>query len=159
MIDAMWKLIDPKSHEASSQQTFQAITDIKDIGKAAGGWNAVGDFGRTIAGRPTQNYLNPQPTAPAANAQWVQADDAGYLFYWEPTGQFYDAYYQLYYDPAQQLYYDSAQNTYTPEQVTGSVSLMNLNNKNALQNLMVNCAVYGSAPQCGAYRAQFGLKM
>ena len=57
MIDAMWKLIDPKSHQASAAQTFQAITDVKDIGKAGGGWNAVGDFGATVAGRPTQNYL------------------------------------------------------------------------------------------------------
>lgn len=79
MIDAMWKLIDPKSHDASAAQTFQAITDIKDIGKAAGGWNAVADFGQTVAGRPAQNYLQPaaqQPAAQQATAQWVQADEA-----------------------------------------------------------------------------------
>jgi hypothetical protein len=115
MIDAMWKLIDPKSHEASAAQTFQAITDVKDIGKAAGGWNAVGDFGQTVAGRPTQNYLQPavqQPVQQAA-AQWVQADEAGYLFFWEPTNQYWDAYYQLYYDPASSLYYDANNNRET----------------------------------------------
>jgi len=167
MIDAMWKLIDPKSHDASAAQTFQAITDIKDIGKAAGGWNAVADFGQTVAGRPAQNYLQPaaqQPVAQQATAQWVQADEAGYLFFWEPTNQYWDAYYQLYYDPASSLYYDANNNTYTAEQVTGqqtAQALMNLRtapkNTQSLQNLMVNCAMYTDHPSCATYRAE--LKM
>jgi hypothetical protein len=115
MIDAMWKLIDPKSHEDSHAQTFQAITDVKDIGKAAGGWNAVGDFGQTVAGRPNQNYLQPavQQQVKEAVFQWFQANEAGYLFYWSPSNQYWDAYYQLYYDPATSLYYDANNNRET----------------------------------------------
>lgn len=72
-----------------------------------GGWEAFGQFGQDIAGRPSQSYLNPSAGQASANAEWQQADEAGYLWYWAPTAQFYDAYYQLYYDPQSQLYYDA----------------------------------------------------
>lgn len=118
-IDAIWKLIDPKSHAAAADKTFQAINDVKEVGKSMGGWKAFGDFGQEIAGRPpapTQNYLNPSQPQQAA-AEWQQADEAGYLWYWAPTQQFYDSYYQLYYDPQSQLYYDGQGGQWTPQQV------------------------------------------
>ena len=37
-IDALWKLVAPKSHDAMADKTFQAINDVKDIGKSMGGW-------------------------------------------------------------------------------------------------------------------------
>jgi hypothetical protein len=119
-IDAMWKLIDPKSHSEAADKTFQAINDVKEIGKSMGGWNAMGQFGQEIAGRPAQSYMNPmaqQGQAQQADAQWQQADEAGYLWYWAPTGQFYDAYYQLYYDPQSQLYYDGQGGKWTQQEV------------------------------------------
>ena len=37
-IDALWKLVAPKSHDAVADKTFQAINDVKEIGKSMGGW-------------------------------------------------------------------------------------------------------------------------
>jgi hypothetical protein len=78
-------------------------------------------MGQSIAGRPPapgQSYLNPSSSSTsAANATWQQADEAGYLWYWEPTQQFYDSHYQLYYDPKSQLYYDGNGNQWTSQQV------------------------------------------
>ena len=120
-IDAMWKLLDPKSHAAAADKTFQAITDVKEVGKSMGGWNAMGQFGQEVAGRPagpSQSYLNPATPSPAEPvAEWVQADEAGYLFYWAPTQQFYDSHYSLYYDPASELYYDGSGAQWTQQEV------------------------------------------
>jgi len=99
-IDAIWKMLAPKSHDAIADKTFQAITDVKEVGKSMGGWNAFGQMGQEIAGRPA---IQPQPAQQAAE-QWQQVDERFLL--WASTGQYYDSYYQLYYDPQSEQYYD-----------------------------------------------------
>lgn len=83
----------------------------------------MADIGQTVAGRPAapgQSYLNPShstSTQQQAEAKWEQADEAGYLWYWAPTQQFYDSHYQLYYDPKSELYYDGNGGQWTSQQV------------------------------------------
>jgi hypothetical protein len=60
MIDAMWGLIDPKSHDKYAASTFNDINKVAQVGTQMGGWNAMGQMGQQIAGRPTQQYLQPQ---------------------------------------------------------------------------------------------------
>jgi hypothetical protein len=46
MIDAMWGLIDKKSHDKYAAQTFNDINKVADMGTQMGGWNAMGNFGQ-----------------------------------------------------------------------------------------------------------------
>merc|ERR1739838_575676 len=41
VVDALWKMMDPKGHEAHSKEVFGTINQIDQMGTAMGGWNTM----------------------------------------------------------------------------------------------------------------------
>merc|ERR1719163_902172 len=58
MVDAIWKMMDPKGHEKHSKEVFGTINQIDQMGTAMGGWNMMNNMGESLAGRPNSNTLS-----------------------------------------------------------------------------------------------------
>lgn len=66
-IDALWAMIDPKSHAQNADTVFKTVDALGDVGNAAvGGWGGMANAGQYIAGRP------PLPGTGAAQQQQAQ---------------------------------------------------------------------------------------
>ena len=72
----VWYAIDPEGYNATGAPIAASLHEIKDAGKAAGGWNAVNQMGQHMTGDKTMT-----PDEMAAYYQQTSGAYNGYMGY------------------------------------------------------------------------------